>query len=67
MDNNAKISEMLYKKVKNEYNERLKKLPPDRIIDHAYEKVFKEDLMIALREKKLSYNKAKAMLSLKYY
>lgn len=69
MDNTAKINEMLYEKVKNEYNEfieHLKKLPPDKIIDHAYEKVFKEDLMIALQEKKLSYNEAKAMLSLKY-
>lgn len=69
MNNTAKINEMLYEKVENEYNafiERLKKLPLDRIIDHAYEKVFKEDLMIALQERKLSYNEAKAMLSLKY-
>lgn len=69
MDNTAKISEMLYEKVENEYNafiERLKQMPPDKIIDHAYEKIFKEDLMVTLEEKKLSYNEAKAMLSLKY-
>lgn len=69
MDNTAKINEMLYEKVENEYNayiERLKQMPPDKIIDHAYEKIFKEDLMIALHEKNLSYSEAKAMFSLKY-
>jgi len=69
MDKTTRINEILYEKVEDEYNafiERLKQLPPDKIIDHAYEKIFKEDLMVALEEKKLSYNEAKAMLSLKY-
>jgi len=69
MDKTTRINEILYEKVEDEYNafiERLKQLPPDKIIDHAYEKIFKEYLMVALEEKKLSYNEAKAMLSLKY-
>lgn len=63
------LNEKLNDKVQDEYHafiEKLKGLPPDKIIEHSYEKVFKEDLALALSEKTLSPDEAKAMLSLKY-
>lgn len=63
------LNEMLNDKVQDEYStfiKKLKGLSPDEIIEHSYEKVFKEDLAMALSEKSLSSNEAKAMLSLKY-
>ena len=53
------LNEMLNDKVQDEYStfiEKLKGLSPDEIIEHSYEKVFKEDLAIALNEKSLSSN-----------
>ncbi|WP_416325182.1 DUF3848 domain-containing protein [[Eubacterium] hominis] len=69
MDRSKMLNEMLNDKVQNEYNtfiEKLKGLSPVEIIEHSYEKVFKEDLAMALSEKSLSSDEAKAMLSLKY-
>lgn len=68
MDRNKMLNEMLNDKVQDEYRtfiEKLKGLSPDEIIEHSYEKVFKEDLAMALSEKSLSSDEAKAMLSLK--
>lgn len=47
---------LLYKKVSKEFSDfisNMKKLPPDKIIEQAYEKVIKNDLLIALWERKL--------------
>lgn len=47
MQNEMKIREELYSKLEKEYNsfiENLKKSPPEKIIDKAYEKVMKEEL-----------------------
>lgn len=69
MNRTETLNEKLNDKVQDEYNafiEKIKGLPPDKIIEHSYEKVFKEDLALALSEKALSPDEAKAMLSLKY-
>lgn len=69
MNRNDMLNEKLNDKVQDEYIafiEKIKGLPPDKIIEHSYEKVFKEDLALALSEKTLSPDEAKAMLSLKY-
>lgn len=47
---------LLYKKVSKEFSDfisNMKKLPPDKIIEQAYEKVIKQDLLIVLCERKL--------------
>lgn len=69
MNRTKTLNEMLNDKVQDEYRtsiEKLKGLPPDKIIEHSYEKVFKEDLALALSDKTLSSDETKAMLSLKY-
>ena len=69
MNRTEMLNAMLDDKVQDEYHtfiEKLKGLPPDKIIEHSYEKVFKEDLALTLRDKTLSQDEAKAMLSLKF-
>lgn len=47
---------LLYKKVSKEFSDfisNMKKLPPDKIIEQAYEKVIKQDLLIVLCEREL--------------
>ncbi len=48
MNNEMKIREKVYKKMEQEYNtfiENLKLKPPEKIIDGAYEKVMKEEIL----------------------
>ncbi len=61
-------NELLYEKVKKEYDafvESLEKLPPKEIINHSYEKVFKEDIAMCFEELELEPNDAKALLKKK--
>lgn len=49
MNNDMRIRNKLYKKMTSEYNffiNNLKTLPSDKVIDKAYEKVIKEELLI---------------------
>lgn len=67
MNQHVPYSDRLNEKVQKEYDafvEQLKALPPEQMIDHAYEKVFKEDLVLALSDAKLSNAAAKALLRL---
>lgn len=69
MDKTELQIERINDKILNEYNsfiEHLKTLPVDQIIESSYEKVYKEDLLIAFRDRKLSYQEAKAMLETAY-
>lgn len=55
---------LLYEKVKQEYDdfvESLEKLPPKEIIQHSYEKVFKEDITMCFEYAELSNIDAKAL------
>lgn len=45
---------------------KLKSLPPDQIIDSAYEKVFKEEFMTTVQYKDLSKTEINALLKIDY-
>lgn len=56
MDALISYNELLYKKASEEFNtflSNMKKLPPDEIIEQAYEKVIKQDLLLSLEEREL--------------
>lgn len=55
---------LLYEKMANEYDDFLKQtaaLPPEQILDHAYEKVMKEDILSLCEECNLEQKEAKAL------
>lgn len=57
-------NELLYEKVQAEYDafiEELKRMPPEQIIERAYEKVTKENMVMAIQDKELTYTEAKAL------
>lgn len=65
VDYNALLSE----KVQAEYDDflaGLKEMSAEQIVEHAYEKVFKEDLAICLEECQLEPSEAKALYLQKY-
>ena len=64
-----RINEMLSAKIDSEYYaflDELEKKEPKEIIAAAYEKVFKEDIMMILSENDLPYDRAKALLRMDY-
>lgn len=55
---------LLCDKVQTEYDEfidGLKKMPGAKVLEHAYEKVFKEDLVVCLEECQFAPTEAKAL------
>ena len=55
-------NELLYEKLQAEYNayiESLKQMTPEQVIENAYQKVFKEDLIIAFESVNLEPLEAK--------
>ena len=62
------LQDMLYDKAKAEqdsYIAELKKMPPEKIIEVSYEKVMRDDILIALGERNTSDAQAKELLKLK--
>lgn len=62
-------NELLYEKVQAEYDafiEELKRMTPEQIIERAYEKVTKENMVMAIQDKELTYTEAKALCREKY-
>ena len=62
-------NDLLYDKAQNEYNSflaGLKELPIENAIEMAYEKVFKEDLLICIENGHLEPTEAKALYKQKY-
>lgn len=60
---------LLYEKMQAEYTDflnRLKEMPIEKVIEHAYEKVFKEDLVSCIECGNLEPNEAKALYLQKY-
>lgn len=60
---------VLRTKVQKEYDEFIKRLrdsPSNYVVDHAYEKVIKEDLLICILNENLDMEKAKALSAKKY-
>ncbi len=62
-------NELLYEKVQSEYDafiEELKRMTPEQVIDRAYEKVTKENMVTIIREENLTPAEAKALNREKY-
>lgn len=62
-------NELLYEKVQAEYDtflEELKQMTPEQVIDRAYEKVTKENMVAVIQEKELTPIEAKALYREKY-
>lgn len=66
---NVNYKELLYKKMQREYFDflnDLKNIPVEKVIEHAYEKVIKEDLLTCIEGATMEQSEAKA-LYLKQY
>lgn len=62
-------NELLYEKVQAEYDdfiEELKRMTPEQVIEKAYEKVIKEDLVTEIQHESLEQTEAKALYREKY-
>lgn len=60
---------LLYEKMNKEqedFVENLKHLPPDKIIESAYEKVMRDDILMLFEEDFLDTNQIKELLKLKH-
>lgn len=60
----ADYNKLLYQKVSKEFElfeESLRQMTPDEIIDHAYEKVIKEEMMSECLSKGFEQKEAKAL------
>lgn len=60
---------LLYEKVQAEYDafiEELKRMTPEQVIDRAYEKVTKENMVMVIQENNLELSEAKALCREKY-
>ena len=69
MNQSESFYRQLHEKASREYDaflDGLKRLPPDEIIEHSYEKVFKEDFLLALEYYDFTDDQAAALLSLEY-
>ena len=68
-DTMVDYNELLYEKVQAEYDafiEELKQMTPEQVIDRAYEKVTKENMVTIIREENLTPAEAKALNREKY-
>lgn len=65
----ADYNVLLYEKVQAEYEafvEELKRMTPEQVIEHAYEKVIKEDMVTECEHGNLEQAEAKALYLDKY-
>ena len=68
MERTEEINNKLYAKMEVEYEKftkKLERMEPKDIIANAYEKVFKEDILMTLSENDLPYEQAKALMQIK--
>ena len=67
MEQKDTIKDLLYEKMNNEQNdfvENLKHLPPEKIIQSAYEKVMRDDILMLFEDDFLDDKQIKALLRL---
>ena len=67
MEQKDTIKDLLYEKMSNEQNdfiENLKHLPPEKIIQSAYEKVMRDDILMLFEDDFLDDKQIKALLRL---
>lgn len=50
----------------SEYVEELKRLPPEQIVDKAYEKTMRDDILITFEDNRLSDKQVEALMRLDY-
>lgn len=65
----TEYSQLLIGKVQNEYDafiKELKRMTPEQIIDRAYEKATKENMVMAVEDMELTPTEAKALCREKY-
>ena len=64
MNNNDRVYEVLSAEY-NSFIEHLKTLPPEKIIEHSYEKVFKEEIVLLVECDSIEFSpkQAKALLA----
>ena len=66
---NENLRELLYEKASKEQNafiEHLKTLPPEQIIDKAYEKVMRDDILMTFEDDYLSDKQIAELIKLDY-
>ena len=66
---NENLRELLYEKASKEQNafiEHLKTLPPEQIIDKAYEKVRRDDILLSFEDDYLSDKQVAELIKLDY-
>ena len=66
---NENLRELLYEKASKEQNafiEHLKTLPPEQIIDKAYEKVMRDDILMSFEDDYLSDKQVAELIKLDY-
>lgn len=64
-----KMNQRLYDKMSREYSrfiDRVKTLPPEQILERAFEKVSKEDILCSLEGKGMEFDQAKALCRLEH-
>ena len=69
MEQKDTIKDLLYEKMSNEqkdFVENLKHLPPEKIIQSAYEKVMRDDILMLFDDDFLDTKQTKALLKLEY-
>ena len=69
MEQKDTIKDLLYEKMSNEQNdfvENLKHLPPEKIIQSAYEKVMRDDILMLFESDFLDAKQVKELLRLEY-
>lgn len=69
MQNKQELRDLLYEKMCNEqeqFIENLKLQPPDKIIEAAYEKVMRDDILMLFEGDFLDANQIKELLRLEY-
>ena len=69
MSMTEKMNQRLYDKMSREYSgfiDRVKLLPPEQILDRAFEKVSKEDILCSLEGEGMEYDQAKALCRLEH-
>ena len=67
MEQRNELKDLLYEKMSNEQNdfiENLKHLPPEKIIQSAYEKVMRDDILMLFEDDFLDDKQIKALLRL---
>lgn len=68
MNKTEMMNQRLYDKMSREYDrfiEQVKTLPPEEILERAYEKISKQDILMCFENDDMEYGKARALFAFK--